>query len=226
MDVNDSLENLLSRFGDRPVQRLRAIAELRGELQRAELHEVRRALADGASWTRVGETLGISRQAAHKRHHAAVRNGGADGERGDERRVAVTAEARLVARRAREEARGLRHNEVRVGHMLIGIALGSGLAAEALNRVGATADRIRSALRPVRVVPFELPSADRLPLSAEVSAALAGALREAGDSGARELRPEHLLIALLKQPDGIARGLLERLGASADAVQPLAQGQA
>jgi hypothetical protein len=226
MDVNDNLETLLSRFGDRPVQRLRAIAELREELLRAESQEVRRALADGASWTRVGETLGISRQAAHKRHHEAVRNGGAEGESGGEPRVAVAPEAREVGRRAREEARALGHTDVRTAHVLIGIALGSGPAAEALNRAGATPERLRSGLRGVKLVPFDRSSADQLPLSPQVNRALARALRLAVDRGARELRPEHLLIALLEQPDGIARALLERLSASPDHVQPLAQGQA
>jgi hypothetical protein len=53
---------------DGPEDALRAIAALREELERLEEHQVERAIARGSSWARIGAALGITKQAAHKRH--------------------------------------------------------------------------------------------------------------------------------------------------------------
>lgn len=41
---------------------------------------VRLARLDGATWTEVGEALGMSRQAAHRRYALAIGEDGSDGE--------------------------------------------------------------------------------------------------------------------------------------------------
>src|SRR5215472_15104534 len=45
--------------------------------------------------------------------------------------------------------------------------------------------------------------------------ALQSAAQTAQESGQQAVEPEHLLLALVRQPDGIARPLLEAAGASA-----------
>ncbi|MEO3891551.1 hypothetical protein [Nonomuraea sp. B5E05] len=53
---------------DDPISSLAVIAELRRELARLEAVTVRRARAQGNSWTEIAATLGISKQAVHKRY--------------------------------------------------------------------------------------------------------------------------------------------------------------
>ncbi|WP_316522408.1 ATP-dependent chaperone ClpB [Kitasatospora brasiliensis] len=56
--------------------------------------------------------------------------------------------------------------------------------------------------------------------------ALATAIRQAGASGNPDVRPVHILIALLEQPEGIARPLLEAVGADASRIDAEARRQA
>ncbi|MEU4508241.1 hypothetical protein AB0G05_01975 [Nonomuraea wenchangensis] len=51
-----------------PITSLAAIAEFRRELARMEAVAVRRARAQGASWTEIAAALGLSKQAVHKKH--------------------------------------------------------------------------------------------------------------------------------------------------------------
>ncbi|MBD0669555.1 ATP-dependent chaperone ClpB [Streptomyces sp. CBMA156] len=56
--------------------------------------------------------------------------------------------------------------------------------------------------------------------------ALAAAIRQAGTAGNPDVRPVHILIALLEQPEGIARPLLEAVGADLSRVDAEARRQA
>jgi hypothetical protein len=51
-----------------PLESLRAIADLRRELDRVEAVAIRRARNAGASWQLVAMCLGVSRQAVHKKY--------------------------------------------------------------------------------------------------------------------------------------------------------------
>ncbi|MFH8620100.1 helix-turn-helix domain-containing protein [Streptomyces sp. NPDC017979] len=65
----DQLTQLARRAGDDdPVAALAAVAEMRRELERQEAVLVRRARTQGASWAQIAESLGVSRQAVHKKH--------------------------------------------------------------------------------------------------------------------------------------------------------------
>jgi hypothetical protein len=219
MDVSQNLESLIGRHGDGPQQRLSAIARLRDEVQRAETDEVRRALAAGVSWARIGAALGVSRQAAHKRHHAAV-NGDGPASNGDGgRQVSVTTGAREVARLAREEARRLGHPEVRSAHVLVALARHDWPFSSALASVGISADRLRRALGSTPSIPVKAPVTESPPHSKEVSETLAESLRLAVARGDDELRPDHLAVALVAQDAGSAEALLTRVGASWETVR-------
>jgi ATP-dependent Clp protease ATP-binding subunit ClpB len=50
--------------------------------------------------------------------------------------------------------------------------------------------------------------------------ALEGAAELASTHGQQAVEPEHLLLALIKQEEGVARTLLERAGASVQALEP------
>ena len=53
---------------DDPAQGLRAIAALRRLLERMEALHIDRARAAGWSWQEIAETLGVSKQAVHRKH--------------------------------------------------------------------------------------------------------------------------------------------------------------
>ena len=57
-----------------PGEALAAVVSLRRRADRLELASVRSAIAQGWSWTQVAEVLGVTRQAAHKRHARRVRS--------------------------------------------------------------------------------------------------------------------------------------------------------
>ncbi|WP_130865397.1 helix-turn-helix domain-containing protein [Acidipropionibacterium timonense] len=52
---------------------LRAVAELRRFTERQELLLVEAALEQGWSWQEIGDALGVSRQAVHRKYHTRVR---------------------------------------------------------------------------------------------------------------------------------------------------------
>jgi hypothetical protein len=63
----------MSEFGsipnpDRPDEALAAVVALRRTADRLELAAVRCAIEQGWSWADVADALGVTRQAAHKRH--------------------------------------------------------------------------------------------------------------------------------------------------------------
>ena len=60
---------LAAAAGDRdPRTGLRAVAALRRLLEQLERAQVRNARAAGWSWQEIAAELGVSRQAAHKKH--------------------------------------------------------------------------------------------------------------------------------------------------------------
>ena len=52
-----------------PKVGLRAVRALRRLLEELERTQVRRARREGWSWAEIGEALGVSRQAVHKKYH-------------------------------------------------------------------------------------------------------------------------------------------------------------
>jgi hypothetical protein len=61
--------DLAERAGDRdPRVGLRAVAALRRLLETLEAVQVRAAREQGWSWQDIADELGVSRQAAHKKH--------------------------------------------------------------------------------------------------------------------------------------------------------------
>jgi hypothetical protein len=54
--------------GNDPVEGLRAAKVLRRIAERLESENVARARTAGWTWEEIGDALGVSRQAAHKKH--------------------------------------------------------------------------------------------------------------------------------------------------------------
>jgi len=209
-----------------PDEALRAVAQMRRELDEVEADAVAQAVGVGRSWARIADALGVSKQAAHKRHAGRLRKRRRR-RRSRPRRlgrlrdgraeIVVTAEARRAVRAAQIAALALRHAEVDPAHLLLGLlADGDGAASRALSSIGVEFDRARDA-----VARLELPkawlngpglsasAAGQVPISAPARRALEGSLREAARLGHGHLGPEHLLLSLLREQGGATRALAE-----------------
>ncbi len=57
-----------------PELALAAVVAIRRKADQLERRAVAEALAQGWSWSEIAEALGVSKQAAHKRHAASVKN--------------------------------------------------------------------------------------------------------------------------------------------------------
>lgn len=58
---------------DDPAAALAAVVALRRQTEILERAAVKQAIVDGWTWAQVAEALGVTRQAAHKKHAAACR---------------------------------------------------------------------------------------------------------------------------------------------------------
>src|SRR3954449_4447877 len=100
-------------------------------------HFVDRARRAGASWTDIGRSMGVSKQAVQKRFVA--KEPAQDFTR-------FTPRARNVVVTAQNEARAAENPEIGTAHLVLGLlAARDGLAMRALEAQGVTADALRAA---------------------------------------------------------------------------------
>jgi ATP-dependent Clp protease ATP-binding subunit ClpC len=115
---------------------------------------------------------------------------------------------------AEREARTLRHDHIGTEHLLLGVlSQADEVGARALGAPGVTLGDARAHVMRIVGLPDE-PSPPALPLTPPARDALAGALREAIELGRTTPGPEHVLLALLRERDGVAVRVL--LGAGVD----------
>jgi hypothetical protein len=196
-----------------PLDALRAISALRAELVELEAAHVATAVGEGRSWRQIAEALGISKQAAHKRHASFIPEAPAPAPQAPPRRLLVTGQARRVVDRARAEADAAGHSEVGPEHLLLGLmADDHGTALRALQSAGADLERARRALPAGDAQGAPGGRDARARVSADARRTLEDSLREAVRLGDSHLGVEHLLLALLRDPGAPAARLLAELG--------------
>jgi hypothetical protein len=208
-----------------PADGLRAVCDLRRHLDQLQTVHVENALRAGWSWSQVAESLGVSRQAAHRRYAQVVRNRleeVRDSGNGNGGRLVVTGAARLAMHLGRQEAEALRRPRLGTEHVLLGLMrLDAGPARGALMRAGIDLASMRGAVMELHA---EDPSDDArfnrepLPPSPQCRAALERSVHVAAQRGDDRLRPEHLLVALLKDAGSGAVRTLARLGVDPEQV--------
>lgn len=202
-----------------PSEGLRAVAELRALIDELEARQVDRALERRWSWAQVGRSLGISKQAAHRRHAqrgpvAALTASPPVATQG-EARVVITGPARAVVASARAEAARLGEPEVRPAHLLFALLQSpAGTAQDALLRLGVEPAAAREDLEAAAAPAVRRRFARRPEISAATRRVLEDSLAESQRLCHGHLGPEHLLLALLRDEDGPAVDLLARLGAT------------
>ncbi|MGC4876499.1 Clp protease N-terminal domain-containing protein [Micromonospora sp. DT43] len=179
-------------------------------------HFVDQARRSGASWTDIGRSMGVTKQAAQKRFVAKSSTEAAalDPNAGFAR---FTPRARNVVIASQEEARAARNAEIGPEHLVLGLlAEPDGLAAKAMAGRGATAEAVREAVGAV-LPPAVDAVPDLIPYNARGKKALELTFREALRLGHNYVGTEHLLLALLELEDGA--GVLTDLGLTKEAVE-------
>jgi ATP-dependent Clp protease ATP-binding subunit ClpA len=120
--------------------------------------------------------------------------------------------AAAVLAAAEREARTLRHTRIGTEHLLLGVLGRTDEAgAQALARLGVTLGGARAEIMRIVGLP-ETPSPPTLPLTPPARDALGGALREAIDVGETTVSSEHVLLAVLRERDGVAVRVLRDAG--------------
>lgn len=164
-------------------------------------HFVDRARRAGASWTDIGRSMGVSKQAVQKRF--VPREATQDFTR-------FTPRARNVVVGAQNAARAAGNVEIRTEHLVLGLLTEpEGLALQLLATRGVTVDDLRRAATATLPPPVaEYPAL--IPFDAGAKKALELTFREALRLGHGYVGTEHVVLALLELEGG--SGVLSGLG--------------
>ncbi|NSC23511.1 ATP-dependent Clp protease ATP-binding subunit [Streptomyces albus subsp. chlorinus] len=175
-------------------------------------HFVDQARRSGASWTQIGTSMGVTRQAAQKRFVAKDPGepSDLDASQGFSR---FTEQARNVVVASQNEAHAARSPRIGPAHLVLGLlAEPDALAARALLAQGVTLEAVReAAAATLPAAADEMPAL--IPFDPGSKKALELSFREALRLGHDHVDTEHLLLALLEneQLQG-APGVLDGLG--------------
>lgn len=179
-------------------------------------HFVDQARRSGASWTDIGASMGVSKQAAQQRFVPKVPASATGTEPDAFSRF--TPRARNVIVAAHNAARESHHTEVDTGHLVLGLlSEPAAIAAKVLVGEGAALDTVATAAR------ASLPRAsddspELVPYSARARDVLALTLSESLRLGHNYVGTEHILLALLEHEQTDA-GVLRSLGVTKPAAE-------
>jgi hypothetical protein len=128
--------------------------------------------------------------------------------------------ARWTLELARQEAPRLQHNFVGTEHVLLGLlALEKGVVPNVLKRMGVNREGLRKQIENwVSIFPSgKMPA--RLPYTPRVKKSLRLAAREAKCHQQAGVGPEHILLGLMLEGDGVAGRVLKNLGFSSERIR-------
>src|SRR5690606_32233076 len=179
-------------------------------------HFVDQARRSGASWTEIGRSMGVTKQAARKRF---IPKGPDDTSEldGHQDFSRFTPRARNAVMAAHNEAHAAGHDQVRPAHLVLGLLSGpEALAGQAIVACGVDLDALRRAVvaalpEPVEDVPALVPYDQGSKKALELT------FREALRLGHNYIGTEHLLLALLELEGG--EGVLAGAGLDKEAVE-------
>ena len=175
-------------------------------------HFVDQARRSGASWTDIGKSMGVTKQAAQKRFVLRAEATSLDPNQGFDR---FTPRARNVVVAAQNAAHGAHNGEITPDHLLLGLLSDpDALATKLLTAQQVDPESVRAAITPPSGVdnPPQL-----IPFSGSARKVLELTFREALRLGHNYIGTEHLLLALLELEDG--SGPLHRAGIDKDRVE-------
>jgi hypothetical protein len=172
-------------------------------------HFVDQARRSGASWTEIGRSMGVTKQAAQKRFvpKSPGELSDLDPNQGFSR---FTPRARNVVMAAQNEAHTARNEEISPEHLVLGLLTEpEGLAAKAIVAHGVPLETVRQAVS-ATLPPAADQVPDLIPFDLGARKALTLTFREALRMGHNYIGTEHILLALLELEDGA--GVLATLG--------------
>jgi len=174
-------------------------------------HFVDQARRAGASWTDIGRSMGVSKQAAQKRF---VGKPDLDPSQGFSK---FTTAARKVVVASMSQAKGMGHPEIHAEHLLVSLLdVPGSIGAQALAAQGVQPDALRRAV--IAALPpgqTEVPDVPMVPFDARSRKVLELTFREALRQQQDSVSTGHILLALLEEePDG---GVLGGLGVTKQA---------
>ena len=191
-------------------------------------HFVDQARRSGASWTEIGRSMGVTKQAAQKRFVPKGPDGPGDLDpsQGFGR---FTDRARAVVVHSQEEARAAGGTEIRTEHLVLGLtAEPEALAGRVIVAQGVALDTLRDRAKAALPAPVEQVPA-LIPFDAAAKKTLELTFRQALRLGHNYVGTEHLLLALLEQEDGtgvLSASGIDKATSEAAIVQALAAIQA
>ncbi|MCW2619011.1 MAG: putative ATP-dependent Clp protease ATP-binding subunit [Modestobacter sp.] len=190
----DDLISAIQKAHDEPLEQLTdavLAADHLGEISDHLIgHFVDQARRSGASWTDIGRSMGVTKQAAQQRF--VPREPPLDPQQGFSR---FTPRARNVVTAAQEEARSAGNTEITSGHLVLGLLTEpEGLAAKALLAQGVSLDAVRhAATATLPPAAGDVPAL--IPFDAGAKKTLELTFREALRLGHTYIGTEHLLLA-------------------------------
>ncbi|MGM7645322.1 Clp protease N-terminal domain-containing protein [Nocardia sp. JW2] len=172
-------------------------------------HFVDQARRSGASWTEIGASMGVSKQAAQKRF-VPKQPGDAAAMDPQAGFAKFTPRARQVVVDAQDSARAAGNDQITLGHLILAlIGQSEGLAAKAIEARGVELDAVREAATAgLPGAADEVPAL--IPFDGETKKVLELTFREALRLGHNYIGTEHILLALLEHENG--SGVLSDLG--------------
>jgi ATP-dependent Clp protease ATP-binding subunit ClpC len=130
-----------------------------------------------------------------------------------------TDRARRVVVLAQEEARLLNHNYIGTEHILLGLLNeGEGIAAKALESLGISLSSVREQVVEIIGQGQQAPSG-HIPFTPRAKKVLELSLREALQLGHNYIGTEHILLGLIREGEGVAAQVLQKLGAELQKVR-------
>jgi ATP-dependent Clp protease ATP-binding subunit ClpA len=129
-----------------------------------------------------------------------------------------TEKTRLVLDLAQEEARELHHNYVGTEHLLLGLLReGESIAYNVLHSLGIELEAVRKAV--AFIVGSKETVIGEIGLTPRAVAATTLAFNEAAHLRQEKIAPEHLLLGLTREGEGIGAGLLRTFGTTLEKVR-------
>ena len=176
-------------------------------------HFVDQARRSGASWTDIGRSMGVTRQAAQKRF-VPKGESDLDPSQGFNR---FTPRARNVVVVSQEGARAAANDQIRTEHLILGLlAEPESIGTKAITAQGVSLDSVREAAT-AGLPPSSESVPALIPFDADTKKSLELTFREALRLGHNYVGTEHILLALLEFENG--EGLLSGLGLTKPATE-------
>jgi ATP-dependent Clp protease ATP-binding subunit ClpA len=186
-------------------------------------HFVDQARRSGASWTDIGKSMGVTKQAAQKRFVPRAEATTLDPDQGFARFTPRARNAVVAAQNAAHEAA---NTEITPDHLLLGVLSDpAALATVLLHRQHVDTDALRRAVPPSTAAPRpDVQQPELIPFSGPARKALELTFREALRLGHNYIGTEHLLLALLELEDGagpLHRSDIDKARVEADLIAAL-----